>query len=118
LEAGEVENAVVDDLFARLPAGGHELVLFDINRYSGIEPLLSPGAVLPRLLGDGVRHFAVTLVTNTRADTHAVSAPAQAADPLELGHLRCHLGLELLVPVGELGGLQLDGVVVPLHADE
>ena len=80
IDATVSTRAVVDDLFARLPAGGHELVLFDINRYSGIEPLLSPGAVLPRLLGDGVRHFTVTLVTNTRADTHAVSAMSVAAE--------------------------------------
>jgi hypothetical protein len=43
IDATVSTRAVVDDLFARLPAGGHELVLFDINRYSGIEPLFSPG---------------------------------------------------------------------------
>ena len=73
-------RGVVEGLFARLPAGGHELVLFDINRYSGIEPFLSPGAILPRLVGDGVRQFAVTLVTNARADTLTVSARSVAAE--------------------------------------
>ncbi len=32
--------ALVEHLFRRLPAGGHELVLFDINRNSGVEQLL------------------------------------------------------------------------------
>lgn len=64
--------AVVVDLFDHLPASGHELVLFDINRSSGIEPFLRPGEVLPRLLEGGPRRFTATLVTNTRADTGAV----------------------------------------------
>lgn len=33
-------TALVQHLFNRLPPGGHELVLFDINRSSGIEQLL------------------------------------------------------------------------------
>lgn len=72
--------AVVHDLFDRLPAGGHELVLFDINRSSGIEPFLRPGEVLPRLLEGGPRRYTATLVTNTRADTNEVSAMTVAAE--------------------------------------
>ncbi len=66
--------AVVTDLFDRLPAGGHELVLFDLNRQSGVEPFTRPGAVLPRLLGDGPRRYTVTLITNTGPETLEVSA--------------------------------------------
>jgi alpha-beta hydrolase superfamily lysophospholipase len=71
--------AVVHDLFDHLPAGGHELVLLDINRSSGIEPFLRPGEVLPRLLDGGPRRYTATLITNSRADTNEVSAMSVAA---------------------------------------
>lgn len=82
--------AVVYDLFDRLPeGGGHELVLFDINRQAVIDAMTKPGAVLPRLLGDGPRAYAVTLVTNAGPATAEVSAltaapnaPALAAESL------------------------------------
>ncbi|MCP5439284.1 MAG: hypothetical protein H6958_01475 [Chromatiaceae bacterium] len=43
--------ALVKGLFARLPAGGHELVLFDINRRAEIEPILrwNPSAIVGAL---------------------------------------------------------------------
>ena len=82
--------AVVYELFDRLPeGGGHELVLFDINRQAVIDAMTKPGAVLPRLLGDGPRAYAVTLVTNAGPGTAEVSAmtaapnaPALAAESL------------------------------------
>jgi alpha-beta hydrolase superfamily lysophospholipase len=71
--------AVVYDLFDRVPAGGnHELVLFDLNRQSAVEAFTRPGAVLPRLTGDGPRAYAVTLVTNTSPDGAGVSTVAAA----------------------------------------
>ena len=71
--------AVVYDLLDRLPAGRNELVLFDLNRQSGIDAFTRPEAMLPRLIGDGVRPFAVTLVTNADAATMSVSAHSVAA---------------------------------------
>jgi alpha-beta hydrolase superfamily lysophospholipase len=58
--------ALVQGLFARLPPGGHELVLFDINRRSGIEPLLNtdPTAAIAALLADPQRSYALSVVTN------------------------------------------------------
>ena len=71
--------AVVYDLFDRLlEGGGHELVLFDINRQAVIDAMTKPGAVLPRLLGDGPRAYAVTLVTNAGSGTAEVSAMTAA----------------------------------------
>jgi hypothetical protein len=70
---------VVHELFDRLPAGGHELVLFDINRSSGIEPFLRPGDILPRLLEGGPRRYTATLITNTNPGTNEVSAMSVAA---------------------------------------
>ena len=49
--------------------GGHELVLFDINRQSGVQAFTRPGAVLPRLTNAGTRRYTATLVTNTATDT-------------------------------------------------
>ena len=71
--------AVVNHLFSRLPAGGHELVLFDLNRTSGVDAFTKPGEVLPRLTSDGARPFTVTLVTNRSAETLDVSAMTVAA---------------------------------------
>jgi alpha-beta hydrolase superfamily lysophospholipase len=71
--------AVVSDLFDRLPAGGHELVLFDINRQSGVHAFTRPGAVLPRLTNAGPRRYTATLVTNSSADTATVSAMTVSA---------------------------------------
>ncbi|HED19031.1 MAG TPA: alpha/beta fold hydrolase [Gammaproteobacteria bacterium] len=57
---------LVHGLFERLPAGGHELVLFDINRLSEFEYLLAkdPGPQLDALLGNAGLSFAVSVVTN------------------------------------------------------
>ena len=71
--------AVVRDLFDQLPSGGHELVMFDINRSAGIEPFLRPGEVLPRLIEGGPRRYTATLITNSRADTNEVSAMSVAS---------------------------------------
>ncbi len=66
-------------LFGRLPPNGHELVLFDLNRTTGVEAFTRPGAVLPRLTGEAVRPFTVTLVTNRSAETLEVSAMTVAS---------------------------------------
>jgi hypothetical protein len=71
--------AVATDLLDRLPAGRNELVLFDLNRQAGIDAFTNAGAILPRMIGDGIRPFTVTLVTNTNAETMAVSAKSVAA---------------------------------------
>lgn len=67
-------QAVVESLFDRLPANGSELVLFDINRAGLLAPLLRPSAsgYVDTLQRPGVRPYRLTLITNARADTHAV----------------------------------------------
>lgn len=66
--------ALVRGLFDRLPAGGHELVLFDINRISDIETLLQgdPTADVASLLADSDRAFNLSLVTNERTESRRV----------------------------------------------
>jgi len=58
--------ALVDGLFERLPAGKHELVLFDINRMAEIEPIMKsdPLGIVQPLRDDLDRAFTLSLVTN------------------------------------------------------
>jgi alpha-beta hydrolase superfamily lysophospholipase len=64
-------SAVVYDLFDRLHGGQHELVVFDINRLSGLEPYIRPedAAMVGRLAAGAPRAYRRTLVTNVAADT-------------------------------------------------
>ncbi len=66
--------ALVQGLFDRLPAGGHGLVLFDINRMAEIEPILKgdPAADVAALLGDPDRAFTLSLVSNRRTGSRGV----------------------------------------------
>jgi alpha-beta hydrolase superfamily lysophospholipase len=67
-------QAVIDDLFGRLPDGGHELVLFDINRVSEVEQLLKedPGPKIEAMFRDESLSFTVSLVTNKSNDSRGV----------------------------------------------
>jgi len=71
--------AVVDDLFEHLPPGKSELVVFDLNRQAGIDAFTTPGAILPRLIGERRRSYAVTLVTNANAETLDAAAMTVAS---------------------------------------
>ncbi|RLA44998.1 MAG: alpha/beta hydrolase [Gammaproteobacteria bacterium] len=59
-------RAVVENLFAQLPEAGHELVLFDINRVSEVENVLTsdPKEAINTLLNNPDLGFVVSLVTN------------------------------------------------------
>ena len=67
-------QAVIDDLFGRLLTGGHELVLFDINRVSEVEQLLKedPGPKIEAMFRDESLSFTVSLVTNESNDSRNV----------------------------------------------
>jgi len=59
-------RAVMDGLFAKLPSGGHELVLFDINRLSEVEQVFikDPKSSVEAKFDDPGLTFAISLVTN------------------------------------------------------
>jgi alpha-beta hydrolase superfamily lysophospholipase len=59
-------RAIVNALYAKLPANGSELVLFDINRTAKFGPLLRSGTdnILARLLPDPPRTFKTTIIAN------------------------------------------------------
>ncbi|MEY2919865.1 MAG: hypothetical protein RL261_1170 [Pseudomonadota bacterium] len=64
-------TAVTDSLLGRLAPEGHELVLFDVNRLSVVQPLLvaDPGPLTRRLLAQTHRPYALTLITNASTET-------------------------------------------------
>ncbi len=66
VDATVTPQALVKNLFARLPSADHELVLFDINRIMEAEELLKhdPQTVFEPLLLEMDRHFDLTMVTN------------------------------------------------------
>ena len=63
--------ALVLGLFERLPPGGHELVLFDINRMAEIDHMLGsdPLAEVQALQDNPDRLFSMSLVTNEHQQT-------------------------------------------------
>jgi alpha-beta hydrolase superfamily lysophospholipase len=65
--AGE---AVVGTLFARVPDNGSELVLFDVNRATPFDLLLSPGAQgrLEQMLPSGAQRYRITVIGNVPGD--------------------------------------------------
>jgi alpha-beta hydrolase superfamily lysophospholipase len=68
--------ALVSRLYERLPENGSEIVMFDIDRTSGLLPFVKPEDVtlLSRLTDHEPRRFVRTLVTNASPDTRAVVA--------------------------------------------
>jgi alpha-beta hydrolase superfamily lysophospholipase len=87
-------QAIVDALYAQLPANGSELVLFDLNRHTQFGPLLRPNidTLLTRLLPSTPRPFRTTLVTNAGTGTaEAVERVTQAGATIETTRL---LGLD------------------------
>ena len=72
--------AVVDSLLGKLAPQGHELVLFDINRLSVVQPLLvaDPAPLTASILKLPHRPFALTLVTNANRGITWRGGPAHA----------------------------------------
>jgi alpha-beta hydrolase superfamily lysophospholipase len=76
VDATVTAPALVEHLLGRLPPAGHELVLFDINREAGIEPLLikDPRTVFAPMLRERDLGFDLTLVINADAGSRDVIA--------------------------------------------
>jgi len=77
-------RAVVSALYERLPAKGHELVLFDVNRSADLSALLRTASEtkLSRLLAPPPRRFRTVVITNAGPDTREVVA--KILDPGEV----------------------------------
>ncbi len=74
IDATVSTRAVIEGLFARLPARGHELVLFDLNRVADVENLLrhDPSAELAALLDRDDLPFTVRVLTNETEQSRQV----------------------------------------------
>lgn len=72
--------AIVSALYARLPANGSELVLFDVNRTEKFGPLLRPSAeaALARVLTPPPRRYRMTVVAN--ADDRSLNTVARTVE--------------------------------------
>jgi alpha-beta hydrolase superfamily lysophospholipase len=67
-------EALADVLLERLATGGHELVLFDVNRHAAVQSLLveDPGRLTRQLLSRQARPYALSVVTNATPGTFQV----------------------------------------------
>jgi alpha-beta hydrolase superfamily lysophospholipase len=76
VDATVTASALVANLFDRLPAGNHELVLFDINRRVDFDTLLQqdPRLLFDPLLDKQARTYDLTVVTNTGSESNRVEA--------------------------------------------
>jgi hypothetical protein len=85
--------AVIDALFRRLAPEGHQLVLFDINRYAEAAELFAPGAlkVKENLLEGPPLPFNVTVLANADRESFALDAFERPAQ--QQGHTRNPTGL-------------------------
>jgi len=95
--------ALVNNLFRRLPAVppkqgkpnhlNHELVLFDINRYAEIDPLLksNPSAWIDPMIESNNPNFLLTLLSNSSSEDKSVLAFSRRSG--ESTVLRCDTGL-------------------------
>ena len=104
---------VVHGLFARLPAGKHELVVFDVNRLDRYDGLIAPGprAALEKIRNAPALPFRLTLIANRAADTRSVVAYSRAAGTREVQVD----DLQLEWPVGVLS---LSHVALPFAPDD
>ena len=80
---------LIDQLFMQLGGGGHELVLFDVNRHNESLSLMrsDPEALTARLLGDNGLPFGLTLLTNVDPESDRLLArlkPAGSRDSEDL----------------------------------
>ena len=78
-------HAVILTLFRQLPAGRHELVLFDINRMAEMEYILAgdPKPGLKAILDDANHSFTVSVLTNENEESRRIIVRQRKADDSE-----------------------------------
>ncbi|MBW2496121.1 MAG: alpha/beta hydrolase, partial [Deltaproteobacteria bacterium] len=105
--------ALVTGLFDRLAGGEHELVVFDINRFTDIEPILArdPDAWLREILSDAGNSFTISVVTNESEQEREVVLRRRGPDTAEISETR--LGLRW-----PRGLYSLSHVSLPFPADD
>jgi alpha-beta hydrolase superfamily lysophospholipase len=104
---------VARGLLALLPAGDHELVVFDVNRIDAVQGLIAPGPLedLERIRNATDLPYRVTLIGSSAPDTRAVAAYTRDAGAAAVA--KTELGLEWPNTVFSLGH-----VALPFPADD
>ncbi|MFV2059459.1 MAG: alpha/beta hydrolase, partial [Gammaproteobacteria bacterium] len=76
VDATVITQDLVDKLFDRLPPSNHELVMFDINRLSNIEPILihNPTEWINSILLRKKHDYKINLITNKNKNSKQVVA--------------------------------------------
>ena len=107
-------NAVVDRLLKQLGHNRHELVLFDINRFTAKSTLLisDPAPLTIRLMTDNTLPFAVTLITNENPQSLKVIAHRKAPFSNEVSET---VPLNLAWPTGVIS---LSHVALPFPPED
>lgn len=102
-----------DVLFRKLPAGEHELVLFDLNRLEAIKPFFraSASGFVERIEGAGRAPFRMTVIANR--DGQSPEVVARRYDPRVTGVLTRETGL-----AWPRGVFSLSHVAVPFPLDD
>lgn len=67
-------RAIIGALYARLPANGSELVLFDLNRATKLGPIVNPASdtLISRIVPPPPRDYRVAIITNASLDSGEV----------------------------------------------
>ena len=63
-------ESILSDLYFNLPEGNHELVVFDLNRFTAVRPFLTgdPGSSLESVREKETRNFDLRILTNGPSD--------------------------------------------------
>ncbi len=79
-------RAVVEVLFKQLPSGGHELLLFDINRSHDLEMVLKgdPKSYIETLFKDAGLSFSLNFLTNTSNEAGRIVIRTKKAGETEV----------------------------------
>jgi alpha-beta hydrolase superfamily lysophospholipase len=87
-------SAVVETLFSKLPQGGHELVMFDINRRQALQPLIGndEGPRVESLLAQAAPTFTLSFLTIENATSRRMLLVQRRPEDAQLQ--RYPLGLD------------------------
>jgi alpha-beta hydrolase superfamily lysophospholipase len=83
-------SVLITGLFDKLPAGGHELVLFDINRFSEAEKFFKddPKPYLDRMLNNTQLSYTLALISNQNDTSRQVHVLRKKAGGAEINTLK------------------------------
>jgi len=87
-------SVLITGLFEKLPEGGHELVLFDINRFNQAPKFFNddPKPYIDRMLYNSKLSYSLALITNEDASSRQVSVLRKTAGDSEINTSKLDTG--------------------------